>query len=120
MDRQKKKAVRRRRRRIHIRKRVVGTSERPRLCVYRSLRHTYAQIIDDMAGRTLCAASTRDPDLKLEATGNADAAQAVGAKLAEKAKAAGIARVAFDRGGFAYHGRIRALAEAARKGGLEF
>lgn len=120
MDRQSKKQVRRRRRRIGIRKRVEGTSARPRLSVYRSLNHMYAQIIDDMAGRTLVSASTRDPELKLSGTGNASAAEAVGQKIAERAKAAGIERVAFDRNGFRYHGRVKALADAARKGGLDF
>lgn len=118
MDRQKLKTRRRHRRQVGIRRRITGTSQRPRLCVFRSLNHIYAQIIDDMAGRTLAAASTRG--LKLDKTGNASAASAVGKQIAEKAKAAGVQRVAFDRGGFAYHGRIKALAEAAREGGLEF
>jgi len=121
MNRQKKKDMRRTRRRIGNRKRVIGTNERPRLAVYRSLNHMYAQIIDDLTGRTLVSASTRDKDISVEkATGNTGAAVTVGAKIAEKAKAAGISAVVFDRGGFRYHGRVKALADAAREGGLEF
>lgn len=120
MNKQKTKQVRRIRRRTGIRKRVIGTPERPRLCVYRSLNHIYAQVVDDLAGRTLAAASSRDKGFDAGTTGNAAAAEAVGVALAEKAKAAGVTRVTFDRGGFRYHGRIKALADAARKGGLEF
>ena len=120
MDRNKLKTKQRARRRVGIRKRIEGTPERPRLRIYRSLNHMYAQVIDDLAGRTLAAASTRDKDMSLEKTGNASAAEAVGAKVAEKAKAAGVTQVVFDRGGFKYHGRVKALADAARKGGLEF
>ncbi|MEZ6233339.1 MAG: 50S ribosomal protein L18 [Phycisphaerales bacterium] len=122
MDKSSGKRVRRARRRIGIRKRIAGTHERPRLAVYRSLNHMYVQVIDDLDGRTIAAASTRDKDLGLgEAkTGNAAAAAAVGTKLAERAKAAGVTKVVFDRGGFRFHGRIKALAEAARKAGLEF
>ena len=100
-----------------VRKKVIGSPERPRLAVYRSNRHIYAQVIDDVAGRTLAASSTLavaegdDPKAK---------AKAVGAQLAEKAKAAGVTRVAFDRGGFRYHGRVQALADGAREAGLEF
>ena len=96
------------------------TPERPRLTVFRSARHIYAQIIDDQTGRTLFAASTLDKDLRSGKTGNADAAAAVGRLIAERAKAAGITRVAFDRAGFQYHGRVKALADGAREGGLEF
>lgn len=120
MDRQQKKEQRHGRRRIGIRKRITGTAERPRLAVYRSLNHVYAQVIDDLAGRTIVSASTRDKDAAVEKTGNVAAAAAVGAKLAAKAKANGITKVVFDRGGFRYHGRIKSLADAARKGGLEF
>lgn len=120
MDKASGKQVRRARRRIGIRKRVMGTHERPRLAVYKSLNHMYVQVIDDLDGKTLAAASTRDKDLGLDKTGNAAAASAVGAKLAERAKAAGISKVVFDRGGFRYHGRLKALADAARKAGLEF
>ncbi len=99
-----------------VRKKVVGTAERPRLSVFKSNRHTYAQIIDDFSGRTLAAAST------LSAGNGGDPkaqAKAVGKAVADAAKAAGIARVTFDRGGFRYHGRVRAVAEGAREGGLE-
>lgn len=121
MNKNKHKAVRRGRRRIGIRKRVAGTAERPRLSVYRSLNHMYAQVIDDLTGTTIAAASTRDKDLKVDGTtGNASAAAAVGAKLAENAKAKGVSMVTFDRGGFKYHGRVKALADAAREAGLKF
>ena len=120
MNKQKVKAVRRSRRRTGIRKRVSGTPERPRLAVYRSLNHIYAQVIDDLAGKTLAQASTRDTAFGLKVTGNAEAAKAVGAAVAERAKAAGVETVAFDRGGYLYHGRVKALADAAREGGLSF
>lgn len=120
MDRQKQKQVRRSRRRTGIRKRVIGTPERPRLSIYRSLNHVYAQIVDDLAGRTLASASTRDKGFGAGSTGNVEAAGAVGTAIAERAQAAGVKAVAFDRGGFRYHGRVKALADAARKGGLEF
>ena len=121
MNKQKHKAVRRGRRRVGIRKRVIGTAQRPRLSIYRSLNHMYAQVIDDLTGTTLAAASTRDKGLKIDGTtGNSSAAAAVGASLAEKAKAAGISSVTFDRGGFKFHGRVKALAEAAREAGLDF
>lgn len=120
MDKGKQKVVRRRRRRYGIRKRVEGVPGRPRLSVYRSLNHMYAQVIDDLSGTTIVSASTRDKSVGDGGSGNAQAAEAVGIKIAEKAKAAGVTKVVFDRGGFRYHGRIRALADAARKGGLEF
>jgi len=112
--------VRRRHRRV--RKKVFGTPERPRLCVYRSVKHIYAQVVDDVAGRSLLAVSTLSEPLKenLKSTSNRDAAAQVGTFLAEKAKKAGITMVCFDRGGRKYHGRVKALAEAARKGGLLF
>lgn len=112
----------RRRRHLRARKKIVGTPERPRLSVYRSLRHMYAQVIDDQAGVTLAAASTLEPTLRnqLQATGNADAAREVGRLIAQRAKEKGISRVVFDRGGNKYHGRVQALAEGAREGGLEF
>jgi len=119
MEVNKLKQHRRTRRRRSIRKRVVGTPQRPRLSVYRSLKHMYAQIIDDISGTTLAAASTRDTEAT-GATGNADAARAVGVTIAERAKKAGIEACVFDRGGFRYHGRVRALADAAREGGLKF
>lgn len=120
MNSQKQKQVRRSRRRTGIRKRVIGTPTQPRLCVYRSLNHIYAQVIDDLAGTTLASASTRDKGFGGETTGNVSAAEAVGTALAAKAKSAGVTKVAFDRGGFRFHGRVKALADAARKGGLEF
>ena len=112
----------RQRRKAHIRTTLRGSAERPRLCVFRSANHIYAQIIDDVAGRTLASASTQSPELKeLEGhRGNATAAAAVGKLVAEKAKSAGIELVCFDRNGFLYHGRVKALAEAAREAGLQF
>ena len=110
--------------RIHerIRKRLTGSSARPRLAVYRSNKHIYAQIIDDSKGATLTAASTLDVDTKkdLKGGGNITAAKAVGKLVAQRAKAKGIDAVLFDRGGYLYHGRIKALAEAAREAGLKF
>ena len=119
MNKNQLKDHKRTRRRAQIRRSVTGSPERPRLCVYKSLNHIYAQVIDDLAGKTLVAASTRDKGADGK-TGNAQAASAVGQRLAEKAKAAGVTKVVFDRAGFRYHGRIKALADAARKGGLEF
>lgn len=112
----------RERRHRSIRRRIRGTSERPRLCVFRSARHVHLQIIDDDAGRTLVAASTLEPGIRqaYPFTGNIAAAQAVGRLIAERAKAANITRVVFDRAGFPYHGRVKAVAEGAREGGLEF
>ena len=115
-----RKAELRRRRHARVRKRVVGTPTRPRLAVFRSARHISAQVIDDTAGRTLVAASTVEGQLRSAKTGNTEAATSVGRLLAERAKAAGITQVVFDRGGFLYHGRVAALAEAARQSGLEF
>lgn len=112
-----------RRHKIHrrIRNRITGTPERPRLCVFRSLRHIHAQLIDDEAGKTLASASTMKIDgAKLEHGGNLEAAKRVGALIAEGAKEKGIETVIFDRGGFLYHGRIKALADAAREAGLKF
>jgi len=112
------------RRRIHqrLRTRVTGTAARPRLNVFRSTNHIYAQIVDDASGRTLVAASSRDKDVRAEMKtgGNVAAAKTVGKALATRAKEAEIVRVVFDRGGYAYHGRVRALADAAREAGLEF
>jgi large subunit ribosomal protein L18 len=115
---QQKRAARVRRHR-RVRKKVRGTAERPRLAVNRSNRHISAQIIDDRSGRTLAAASTTESDLR-GGSGTTAAAGAAGEKLAERAKAAGVTSVVFDRGGFIYHGRVAALADGARKGGLEF
>ena len=107
------------RRHARVRKNISGTAERPRLNVYRSLNHIYAQVIDDVKGVTLVAASSMDKDFDGYG-GNVEAAKKVGAKIAEKALAAGIKQVVFDRGGYVYHGRVAALAEGAREGGLEF
>lgn len=121
MDRQKAKRKRQLRRRRHVRKRIVGTSERPRLTVFRSNKHIYAQLIDDLAGKTLAAATSNSADLRDGASGgNVKAAIAVGTKLAEDAKSKGINKAAFDRGHYRYHGRVKALADAARAGGLQF
>lgn len=121
MDKQRDKAVRRSRRRVGIRRRITGTPERPRLSIYKSVHHIYAQIIDDLDGKTLAAASTTEKVVGVVAKGgNSQAASLVGAKLAERAKAAGVKAVVFDRGGFKFHGRVKALADAARKGGLQF
>lgn len=110
----------RKKRHARVRKLVTGSSQRPRLAVFRSNRHIVAQIIDDTLSRTLVAASTNEAPFAGTMTGNAEAAKAVGALLAERAKAAGITSVVFDRGGFKYHGRVAALADSAREGGLEF
>jgi len=116
------KKIGKQRRHERIRKRVTGTTERPRLCVYRSLNNVYAQLIDDTKGATLMAASTLEKDLKAEKghKGNIEAAKKVGVLLAKKATAAGIKQVVFDRSGYRYHGSIKALAEGSREGGLEF
>jgi len=103
-----------------VRKGVSGTVARPRLAVFRSNRHIVAQVIDDVAGRTLAAASTLEADFRSSGPSNKDAAAKVGKALAERAKAAGVDKVVFDRGGFRFHGSIAALAEAAREGGLDF
>ncbi len=118
----KKKMLRRLRRKRHIRKRIVGTPERPRLTVFRSHKNIYAQIIDDIQGRTLVAASTAEHPVaeQVPQGGNRAAAQVVGQALAAKAVEAGIQTVVFDRNGYPYHGRVKELAEAARKGGLKF
>ena len=108
------------RRKMHIRKTVRGSEARPRLTVFRSANHIYAQVISPAGDQVLATASTLEKDLRSGATGNVDAAAKVGALIAERAKSAGITKVAFDRSGFKYHGRVKALAEAAREGGLEF
>ncbi len=112
------------RKRIHrrIREKVAGSADRPRLCVFRSLKYTYAQIVDDTQGKTLAAASTAEKDVRstLKKTGNIEASKVVGKMIAERAKAKGIETVVFDRGGYPYHGRIKAIAEAARESGLKF
>ncbi|MFB3779076.1 MAG: 50S ribosomal protein L18 [Bryobacteraceae bacterium] len=108
--------------RIHrrIRRKVTGTPERPRLCVFRSVKHIYAQVIDDTQGRTLVAADSAGKSSGIASGGNVAGAKAVGRLIAERAKAKGIQKVVFDRGGYLYHGRVKALAEAAREAGLEF
>jgi large subunit ribosomal protein L18 len=122
MDRLRLKNKRRIRRKAHVRKRVFGTPERPRLTVRRSLKNIYAQIVDDTTGRTLIWIGSRDRDVRDEVGygGNIAAASKLGAALGERAKAAGIVTVAFDRNGYRYHGRIKALADAAREAGLKF
>ncbi|MCC8189143.1 MAG: 50S ribosomal protein L18 [Planctomycetes bacterium] len=122
MERILKKRYDLRRRHNRSRRKITGTAERPRLAVYRSLRNISVQFIDDVAGRTLVAVSTQSKDFpgKDGYGGNAKAAEALGTLAAEKAKAAGIETVVFDKGGRQYHGRVKALAEAARKGGLKF
>ncbi len=108
------------RRAVHkrIRRKVQGTAERPRLAIYRSLNHIYAQVIDDEQGRTIAAASTTEKDLRGSTGGNIEAAERVGRAIAERVNAKGIGSVVFDRGGYRYHGRVKALADAARGAGL--
>jgi large subunit ribosomal protein L18 len=110
------------RRHQRVRQRVSGTDARPRLCVFRSLNHIYAQVIDDIKGHTLVAASTLDPELKKQTDGKkrTNQAEMVGLLLAKRAMEKGISQVAFDRGGYKYHGRVKALADAARENGLKF
>jgi large subunit ribosomal protein L18 len=123
MDKQKAKQQRLQRRKWSVRSSIFGTVERPRLSVFRSDKHIYAQVIDDYAGRTLAAAASTSAEVRgadLANGGNIAAAKAVGKAIAEQAKAAGITKVAFDRGGRIYHGRVKALADAAREAGLQF
>jgi len=114
--------VRRQRRQHHVRKRLFGTSERPRLSVFRSSKHIYAQVINDTSGTTLAAASTLDPEIRAQKSygGNKSAASVVGRVIAERAKQAGIDKICFDRRSYKYHGRVEALAQAAREAGLQF
>ena len=122
MNPSKLKLTRRVRRHRRVRKKVVGSPERPRLSVRRSLRHIHAQIIDDLSGRTLVTASTLTPEVReaIQGIKKSAAATLVGKEIARRAKEAGISRVAFDRGGYQYHGRVKALADGAREGGLQF
>ena len=122
MDQQKTKHRRQLRRRRHVRSKVIGTAERPRLTVFRSSKHIYVQLIDDMSGVTVAAATSKTKDVAsgLPYGGNIKGSQVVGKKIAEVALAKGITKVAFDRGHYRYHGRIKALADAAREGGLKF
>lgn len=110
----------RRRRHNRVRKRVTGTAARPRLAVFRSAKHISAQIIDDVSGKTLASASTLEKSLRSGNGGNKNAAESIGKLIGERAKAAGVTTVVFDRGGFLYHGRVATLADAARAAGLEF
>lgn len=121
-DKNKDKARRLERRKWSIRSTVFGTTERPRLSVYRSSKHIYAQIIDDYAGKTLASVATTSGEVRGELAngGNIAAAKQAGRAIAEKAKQIGVTKVAFDRGGRKYHGRVKALADAAREGGLQF
>ena len=122
-DKNKAKQQRLERRKWSLRSRLSGSAERPRLSVFRSDKHIYAQVIDDLSGRTLVAVASTSADVRgadLKNGGNIAAAKAIGKAIAERAKAAGITKVAFDRGGRQYHGRIKALADAAREGGLQF
>ena len=112
------RAEQRYRRHVRVRKRVAGTAERPRLVVFRSLKHIYAQVVDDTTGRTLAAASSREPSVT-GGDGKVGLARAVGVALAQRATAAGISAVVLDRGGYQYHGRVRSLAEGARERGLD-
>ncbi|MEW5724077.1 MAG: 50S ribosomal protein L18 [Thermodesulfobacteriota bacterium] len=116
------RTVARGRRQARVRKKVLGTAERPRLCVFRSAKHMYAQVIDDSAGHTLATASTLSPSIRDQIKGlkKTEAAKLVGRLVAQEAKAKGVSRVVFDRNGFLYHGRVAALSEAAREAGLEF
>src|SRR5438093_1256596 len=120
MEHQKTKRLQQLRRRRHVRKGIVGTAERPRLTVFRSSKHIYAQLIDDLKGITLVAASSRAKKGKGGYGGNVKAATVVGDQLAKTAGSKGITKAAFDRGHYRFHGRVKALAEAARKGGLQF
>ena len=119
----KRKRSRRKRAHLRVRSRIHGTGDRPRLAVFKSLKHVYAQVIDDLEGRTLASASSLDPDVRgqVEHAGSTvETAKAVGKTVAERAKAKGIETVVFDRGGYVYRGKVKALADAAREGGLEF
>jgi large subunit ribosomal protein L18 len=120
MDQNQHKAFRRIRRHKRVRGNVGGTPSRPRLAVYKSVKHIYAQIIDDLAGKTLVAASSCEEASGSDKPGNSKSATTVGKLLADRAKQKGIGAVCFDRGGFKFHGRVKALADAAREGGLKF
>jgi len=122
MDKAKQKIMARRRRHARVRERVSGTPDRPRLCIFRSLKHIHAQVIDDTQGHTLVSASTLDSEVRSQLDDKDKTAQAavVGDVLAKRAAEAGITQVVFDRGGYKYHGRVKSLADAARKAGLDF
>ena len=114
------KSQARKRRHLRVRKKIRGTAARPRLAVFRSNKHVYAQLIDDVDGRTLAAASSMEADLRSGATGTVAAAKTVGERLGERAKSAGVTEVVFDRGGFKFHGRVAAVAEGTRASGIKF
>ena len=118
--RTKSQSERRKRRHLRVRNKVSGTPERPRLVVFRSSKHIYAQVVDDQRGVTLLGASDRTEGVQVDGKGKTAKSFALGKLIAERAKAKGIAKVVFDRGGFKYHGRVKAVADGARKGGLEF
>ncbi len=122
MIKRKSRNATRQRRHLRIRRTVQGTPERPRLSVFRSVAHIYAQVVDDRAGRTLAAASSLDPEIKTQAAGvkKTEAGKLVGQLLARRSKERGISQVVFDRGGYLYHGRVKAVADGAREGGLTF
>ncbi|GAN33682.1 MAG: 50S ribosomal protein L18 [Candidatus Brocadia sp. AMX2] len=122
MNHIQEKKRKRERRHLRIRRKVIGTSDRPRLSVCRTLKHIYCQIINDIEGKTLAAASTQSADIRsqIKYGGNVKAAEIVGKKIADEAKSKGITKVVFDKGGYKYHGRIKALAESARKNNLSF
>lgn len=120
MDRASQRIQRRRRRKQGLRKTLVGTPARPRLTVFRSLKHVYAQVIDDLQGVTIASASTADKNYQGPGQANKDAAAQVGKLIAQRAAEKGVSQVAFDRNGYKYHGRVRALADAAREAGLKF
>lgn len=122
MDKHKFIGKQKHRRRNHVRNKVRGSADRPRMCVFRSHKHIYCQVINDLDGKTIASASTRDADLRdqVKYGGNKEAAQAIGKAVAEKAIATGVKAVRFDRGSCKYHGRVAALADAAREAGLKF
>ena len=118
----KKKKVARARRHKRIRRKIIGTLQQPRLSIYISLKYIYAQLIDDICAKTVAAASSLDPEIKskLKSAGSLEAAKAVGALIAQKAASSGLKKIVFDRSGYKYHGKVKALADAAREAGLEF
>jgi large subunit ribosomal protein L18 len=120
VDQQKAKRRQQLRRRRHVRNRITGTPERPRLSVFRSNKHIYVQLIDDLSGTTLAAVGSRGKEAGIPYGGNRAAAELIGKRIAEAARSKGVTQVAFDRGHYRFHGRVKALAEAARKGGLQF
>ncbi|TWU59051.1 50S ribosomal protein L18 [Rubripirellula tenax] len=120
MDKNRKIQKKRLRRRNHVRNKLRGSADHPRMCIHRSLKHFSVQLIDDLAGKTLASASTRDKGASVSVGGNCDGASAVGRMIAEKASAVGITAVRMDRGHNKYHGRVKAFAEAARESGLQF